>query len=558
MKNVMFQEAPIPTPDRGAFDLSHEKKLSCQIGELIPLTWWEYVPGDQFRISTELLVKWSPLLRPMLHRVDAYVHAFKVPYRLLMNPYATTQGGWKQFITGTWDDDGFVACQLPYVTISDANKAYFSEGTLADYLGLPVIDSGTTVTQDVDVNVFPFTAYHKIFDDFYRDENLMDRVCWETGNAPAGSIDLVGGNMNADIALICNTILRNRSYEKDYFRGALPQAYFGAEADVTLEIPTVGNPAMYGSGFRIETTLGGIPAAGDTKFDGATRALKDFAGSSLEFGDGYKQPLSADLEMLELLRAQAILKYLTAENRGGKRYNEMLLGVFGVTPQNAELDYPEYIGGGKVPVQVTSIENVSQVLDPTAGVNDGVGGAVVTVDPQSYEAGKGQASGRTNTYSTYCNEHGIIMLILSVLPRTAYGGAQIEKFWRKTDREEFFVPQLQGIGDQAILQSEIGYDATGTDMDDEFGYQVPWAEYKFKNSTVHGSFLSTVADWHMAHIGDTSGAGPSLNTAFVNCGPALTENTRIFASSGAEDKLYVEAYNSVRAIRPMKVFDVVK
>lgn len=553
MKNVMFKETPIPTPSRGSFDLSHEKKLSCQIGELIPFTWWECVPGDKFSIRSEMLVKFSSLLRPLLHRVDAYIHYFKVPYRLLMNESGGTYAGWKDFITG--DPESYFTNEvLPYVTISNATKAQFVEGSLADYLGLPVIDSGTTVTQDVDINVLPFFAMHLIFDDYYRDENLMAK---QTGHTVASSapIDLHGGDHTGNVGLVCPIIMRQRSYEKDYFRGALPTAYFGASADVELDIGVVGTGL---ADIDLRTDAGANPAAGALSVT-ATGEMQDITPDNLRFQADKTQGLDAVLEIMELRRAMAITKFLEAENRGGHRYNEMLLGVWGVSPKNAELDYPEYLGGGKQAVQVSSILNQSQTLDPTAGVNDGVGGAVVTVDPQAFEAGKALASGSTNRIETYCSEHCLIMGILSVLPRTAYGGAQIEKFWRKIeDREDFFVPQLQGIGDQAILQSEVGYDATGTDMDDVFGYAPPWSEYKFKNSTVHGSFLSTLSDWHMATIGDTSGAGPDLNTAFVNCNAANDEITRIFADQTAADKLYIEIYNDVRAIRPMQVFDVPK
>lgn len=563
MKNVMFREAPIPTPSRGAFDLSHEKKMSGQVGHLIPFLTYDVVPGDKFRIRSEVLCKMSPMLAPVLHRIDVYTHYFFVPYRIIW-PAAYVgssdfRGGFEEFITG---DPGEMCdtTSPPYVTMTNARKAKAAESTVWDYLGLPVIATGTTVTQDIDINVLPFFAYAQIYNDYYRDENLQTE-CTSVINAGLGAntIELYGGDRSTDYQVILdlsgNAAPMQRAYEKDYFRGALPTAYFDKTShDVELDLDIYGNDTT--AIYFAEMTTGVVPDAGDPTFDGATRPLNTLGGQDLALQDGVIFPAKATVELTELRRAQKIYKYLEAEMRGGHRYIEMLLGVWGVISDNQQLDVPEYLGGGKQAVQISSVLNQSQVLDPTAGVNDGVGGVTVTVDPQSLETGRGIAVGSTNTANGYFKEHGIVMGILSVLPRTSYGGAQVPRFYRKFDREDFFVPQLQHIGDQAILQSEIGYDATGTDMDDVFGYAPRWSEYKFAYSSCHGAFLSTLDYWHMSEIGDTSGAGPDLNEAWINCSWNSDNNLRIFADQTTEDHLFFEVYHDVQAIRPMVVHDI--
>lgn len=544
MKNVMFKDTPVPKPSKGAFDLSHEKKLSAQIGELIPFTWMECVPGDSFeKIRTEVLCKFNPLIAPVLHRVDVYTHFFFVPYRLLMHPVTDTYAGWKEFITG--DPDGLYTNEtLPYITISNANKAYFAESTLADYLGLPVIATGTTVTQTVDVNCFPFFAYHLIYDHYYRDEDLVDPI---TGpNASIGDVALIGGDRSAQIAQIAKTSLHHRAYEKDYFKGALATAYTGSSSDVEVygdlvmdDNTTIPTHILHG------VTHAGLPGS-PTQIDSDANHHAEVGGTDAAID--VTQHTDTAIEIMELRRAWAITRWLEAERRGGTRYNEMILGVWGISPANAELDYPEYIGGGKQAVKITSIVAQNETLVPST---DAIS------QPQGYETGRGLSFGGGHYAKHRCKEHGLIMGILSVLPRTAYGGAQIEKFWRKEDREDFFVPQLQNIGDQAVLQSEVGYDATGSDKDDVYGYQPRWAEYKFKNSTVHGEFLSSLKYWHMAEVGDTSGAGPDLNQAYIECGHTEDQNDRIFSGDPTtEDMLYFQIFSDVLAYRPMQVFDV--
>jgi hypothetical protein len=549
MKNIMYREAPIPSYPRNAFDLSYEYKTSMKLGELIPFLWYDVGPGDAFKIKSEVLVKFAPMLAPLLHRVDVYAHYFFVPYRLVMMNQGVTYGDWEAFITGD-PEEYYTNNVLPYVTISNATKAQFGEGTLADYMGLPNIANGTTVTQDIDINILPFLAYHKIYDDYYRDENLIAK---RTGPAGHSQIELIGGDHTTDISYICTTTPLRRAYEKDYFRGALPTAYYdlGGE-DVELDMDITGTGV---GDFLLWEAPAAAPDAGPISVTAGGK-IQTALGSDLSIRSGYDVPATASLEILELRRAEALLRYLEAQNRGGDRYPEVLLGVYGVIPENAELQYPKYIGGGKQAVQISSVLNQSQTLDPTAGVNDGAGGVTVTVDPQSFETGRGMAVGSKNFAQHYAKEHGVIMGILSVLPRTAYGGAQIEKFWRKEDRTDFFVPQLQHIGDQAILQSEIGYDATGTDADDVFGYVPRWSEYKSKYSIVTGAFLSTLDYWHMATIGDTSGAGPDLNQAFIECQAADDEIIRPFADQTGTDTLYVEVYHDVKAVRPMLVHDI--
>ena len=547
MKNTLFKNVPIPTPSKSSFDLSHEVKLTGKIGRLIPIYWQDCVPGDSFRIKNEVLVKFAPILAPILHRVDVFTHSFFVPYRLLMNDTQGSAAGWEGFITG--DPEGnYVTEELPYITISNANKAYFVPGTLNDYLGLPVIENTTTVTQDIDINCLPHYAYHFIYNEYYRDQNLISKVTSASTGA-GGDIHLIGGDQNGKIMDICS--LRVRAYEKDYFKGALPTAYFTAGGDVELDLDWSGG--LGATRVHNANTGAALVVGSPTSIDVDANGRMEVAGQDVfltSSSSTVDYPV-ATLEILELRRAQALTRFLEAENRGGHRYKEMLLGVWGVNSQDARLDRPEYIGGGRQAVQVSTVLNQSSTLDPTAGVNDGAGGVPVTIDPQSLETGRALSVGQNNRAQVNVKEHGIIMTIMSVLPRTAYGGARIEKFWRKADRTDFFVPQLQGIGDQEILQSEIGYDATGTDADNVFGYAPRWSEYKFKDSTVHGEFLTTLDYWHMAEIGDTSGAGPDLNQAFIECNNTDDNNERIFAVTGGQT-LYCQIYNEVKAIRPIR------
>ena len=547
MKNVMFQKAPIPGQTRGSFDLSHESKITTQIGWLTPFLWYDCVPGDNFEISTELLVKMAPLVYPVMHEINVYTHFFFVPYRILM--YEDPVGGnpsWQQFITG--DPESYYAAGAgpPYCTLNDTTKTRFTPVSVAGYFGLPWVSAVGTVTQDVDLNMLPIHGYHAIYNNYYRDENLIDPVCEKSVRDTSGGIPLIGGDRTADYADLLPLYPYKRSWEKDYFRGALPTAYTGASSDVEMDLDVTGG----GVGSEIlwaDTTDGGAPAGGDPTITTGQRYFREAGpGNEITLREVAQSGIVPTLEAMELRRMLAVTKWLEAERRGGTRYDEMLLGIWGVKSDNAELQEPQYIGGGKQHVTVSAVVNQSAVYDSVDAL----------VDYQGQESGKAMAYGNHKA-KKYCKEHGIIIGILSSLPRTSYGGAQIERFWRKMDREDWFVPQLQNIGDQSILQSEIHYDATGVDMDNVFGYTVPWAEYKFKNSFAGGAFAAEFDFMHMSYIGDSAGAGPDLNRAFIECDYTDDEIDRIFAETGGV-QLYCRMQNNVYASRPILVHDIPK
>lgn len=537
---------PAPRWPLYAYDLSHEKKLSFKLGQLIPIYWEDISPGDKFKVRSEVFIRFAPMLAPILHRVNATVHYFWVPYRLLMMRKDDTYADWEGFITGD-PESVYTNETCPYITISNANKNLFEKGDLPDYFGFPPIDSGTTVTQDVDFNCMPFMAYQLIYDHYYRDQNLITARCEE-----GGQITLQGGDRTAEDDYILG--MRQRCWEKDYFTASLPTAYAGASSDVELDLD------VWGTGGHIswrEYSGQALMDAGDIKADGATNYLRTAAGDEITLGSAFGQGIIATLEMYELRRSMALVRALEAEQRGGKRYQEQLLGVFGVIGEGYKNLYPRYLGGGKQVIHIQDFSSMANVYDPTCGANDGVGMVPVLLDPQANYAGQGISYGKANGFVESFSEHGIVIGILSVLPRTAYQDG-IERYWRKIDdRFDFFNPFLQNIGDQEVYQGEIFYDPTGSDYDDIWGYAPRWSEYKQRLSSVHADFRDDFNYWHM---GRQFSAAPSLNAAFVTADYTAEDClNRIFAvTTAAVDKCYAQVFNDVRALRQMKLHDIPK
>ena len=198
----------MPRPQHNTFDLSHSRKFSMSIGKITPISVMECVPGDSFDIKTTQLVRYAPLVAPVMHESSVYCHFFFVPNRILWE-------NWEEYITGGEDaaDPGYVAPVPPYFT-----NVGVSNGELPDYLGLP---TSTNLGASTKISALPFYAYWKIFNEYYRDQNLVTKM---NDTASSGSNSKPQGWQE----------LKNRAWQHDYFTSALPWTQKGPEATIPL------------------------------------------------------------------------------------------------------------------------------------------------------------------------------------------------------------------------------------------------------------------------------------------------------------------------------------
>lgn len=499
MKNI-FNTIALTKPKGNLFDLTHDVKLSLNMGDLVPVFCMDCIPGDRVRIAAENVMRLAPMVAPLMHRVDVYCHYFFVPNRILW-------GHWEQFITGDYPGsaDGTSSdITPPFITIGPDSGRY---SKLLNYFGVPPFGvTGQTI--DRNISALPFAAYAKIYDDYYRDQNMISQLI-----AP-GDFAVSDGDNTPNFTML--STLRKRAWEHDYFTANLPFAQKGANVTIPLtgsDVEVFSNQAAGGA--AINTTPAGTATLGYSPSENPSiPANRLYADTSTMTGTA---------TMNDLRRAEALQKWLEANARGGTRYSEHIKHMFGVFSSDKRLQRPEYITGSKSPIVISEVLNTTGTADLPQGNMSG--------------HGIGVTSGYQGSY--FCEEHGWVIGILSVLPKTAYQQGMPKMFTRESPLD-FAWTQFANIGEQQTKVEEVF--AYTADASDTFGYLPRYSEYKYMPSRVAGDFQTTLDFWHMGRIFD---AQPSLNESFISSDPT----TRIFAVQDETDKLWAHHLNKVQAFR---------
>lgn len=502
-QNKIFQQQRMNKPPMSAFDLSREQKLSCQMGELVPTYLEEVLPGDQFRVKTETLVRFAPMLAPIMHRVDVFLHYFFVPNRIIWDE-------WEEFISGDQDGQYTSGETAPVFPTTDISLGIYSSNPkikkLADYLGLPVAQMGTVLNPQTNVSLLPFAAYQTIYNEYYRDPNIHEESSTLAG---AQAIEL-----------------KYRSWEKDYFTSALPFVQRGAALGVPIDYEYADNTLIYDiSGNPVTSTVGLSAEANSGRLKDDTLAdelqVRNLANDVFDF------------QINELRRASALQRWLEKQALGGYRYIETIFSHFGVKSSDKRLQRPEYLGGGKIPVMVSEVLNTS----------------ATATEPQGNMSGHGITMGESMSFQTQIEEHGYIMGIMSIMPKPAYYQG-VDKHWLRTDKFDYYWPELANLGEQEVKNIEIYLENDSDINNGTFGYQQRYAEYKYGKSSIHGDFRDSLDYWH---LGRKFATRPQLNETFLEVNPADDYITNIFAVETG-DNIWVQLYHDVKARRPMPYF----
>lgn len=510
----MIPRADIP---RSSFDCQTSYKTALDAGYLVPVYVDEVLPGDSVSLRMTAFTRLATPLYPCMSNMHLDSFFFFVPNRLVWQNWQRFQGERDP------NPDSSIDYTIPQMVSPTGGYAV---GSLQDYMGLPTVgqvDAASTVSH----STLFLRSYNKIWNDWFRDENLQDSVVVDYDDGP---------DLYSDYTLL------KRGKRKDYFTSSMIAPQKGDA--VTLPLGDSA-PVAY------DNTASNYLSVQNSS--GADKVMSADTNSGYDIyarptGGTAATPLYADLSQATSATINAIRnafqtqRLLERDMRGGSRYPEILRAHWGVTPDDLRLFRPEFLGGSSAPIIVNPVAQTSATTVTGGDTPLGTLGAV----------GTGLASGHGFSHSF--TEHGILIGLVSVRADLEYQQG-MHRMWSRQSRYDFYMPVFSHIGEQAVLSKEIYCDGTASD-DDVWGYQEAWAEYRYLPGKITGLMRSTSAGtldaWHLAQNFTTR---PTLNSTYIEDSPPVERIVAVGSEANGQQFIF-DAFFDIRKARAMPMYSV--
>lgn len=538
-------------PRRNMFNLSYRKNFTCNMGQLVPVMCDEVVPGDFFKIGNQLTVRFQPLAAPIMHEISATVHYFFVPTRLIW-------GEWEDFIS---NGENPVPYTLPRMSRPSQPQL---KGSLWDYFGFPISQSQSPdppPTTGATPLAFPWYAYNFIMREYYLDEEIDSDVIKQLEQFPS------------------TNKVQYRRWSKDYFTSARISRQRGQTPALPVNVDSfrfdssgfgprdyVASSQLFrrdSSGYAItppftKVLQNGVAIGSGDPFSPQTQGVKVNSSDTAAVGSltqgtdvvDVAQKLIKGLgasattfNVSDLRLAFQVQKWLERNSRAGIRYTSFLQSHFGVSPSDARLDRPEYIGGTKCPIQISEVLQTSQTTEGSGG------------SPLGEFAGHGLAADSHYAGSYNVQEFGYIIGIMSVMPKPAYQDG-INRQWLRRMPTDFYFPEFAHLSEQGIYNAEVF--AARDDSSDYavWGFAGQYDEMRVKHDMVCGDMRRySESDPQLSYWNLTRKFYqlPPLNTTFISTEGQIREDIFLVQSLPNQplDHLIVNCQNIIQAVRPL-------
>lgn len=505
-----FLNVPQMHASRTRFNRDQTILTTFDSGKLIPFFVDEVLPGDTFQIDTSAVIRMTTPKYPVMD--DAFIdfYYFYCPNRILWDDF--------KYFMGEVEEKPWAPTKeyrIPeLVCLGSENDAVPYEKSILDYMGVP-----TKIKKEFRINALPVRAYVKIWNEYFRDENVDNKAVLITEGTDEAYQDSKNDEDIDDILKKAYTGGRCLPVNKfhDYFTSCMPYAQRGPE----VKLPFNGNAAIKGyNSLEYKNPISGniSPVINGAETEGGEVSVTPNYAifRNTQGGTGY---LGADLTNVQattindLRKAVAVQQYYEALARGGSRYREQVQELWNVTISDKTVQIPEYLGGGRYHVNMNQIVQTSGQQGNTDTPIGETGAMSVTPVNE-------------NSFTKSFEEHGFVIGVMCIRHNHSYQQG-LERFWSRKDRLDYYVPQFANLGEQPVKKKEIML--TGTASDEEtFGYQEAWAEYRMKPNRVSGLMRSnatgTLDFWHYADSYDTV---PTLSQGWMKEGKEEIARTLI-------------------------------
>lgn len=571
MKNAVFSsfesylsKDTYNTCEHNPFNLSHMTSFTATYGALIPFYLEDVVPTDHLNYSCIINCQALPMSNPILNNIRLSTWFFYVPYQALWHKFHRYIDGGK---------DGTYTAEEPYIKAKFSRNSLgdyldfpiISEtGSQNDpievsafpFAAYQSIYKHYFMNQDLQTTGNDSAATPRSFDSWWfpADDNkfaLHDGLNWimdeddtttennqrfdaGSGNSQLYDVDN-SGTITSDMLkepILC--AMRFHNFNKDYFTSAMFSPQRGPAQGINALNPV--NPfksSDFDDLIRVKptsgpdnVTTGNMLALSSNVNDpdeptpplsvqGYSYVDKDLSrtmyGTTIQdseltniknnlarfFNSLIAKQGSSAFTISDIMTASQIQLWLERNMQVKSDYQDFLKVHFGYAPKDENYHKPVYIGG------TTQLINVSQVVQNSES----------NITPQGTVTGLARSYNDGYVGKIFCNDFGLIMGIMCIMPEVYYTNG-LDKKWVKKSRFDYIFPELSQLPPEPIYNYELFCDnAAASNSKKVFGYAGRHDNYRHRrNHAVSDLRNPNMADFYSWTITREFSSIPSLQS----------------------------------------------